>query len=218
MPVQSDTPVVSFGEWTLRVRRATETPARLLLLVHGWTGDENSMWVFVNNFPGSYWIVAPRGSYATSPSGYSWRSTHAGSGGRPSFDDLKPSVEALIDFVDAYASENSLHAAQFDVMGFSQGAALVSSMALLQPERIRRMAVLAGFVPEGAEPLVEARPLDGKPCFVAHGTLDEMVKIDVARRSVQLLEQAGAAVTYCEDEVGHKLSARCLRALHAFFG
>jgi len=58
--------------------------------------------------------------------------------------------------------------------------------------------------------------LAGKNIFVAHGTLDQMVPIDRARASIGLLEQAGAQVTYCEDEVGHKLSANCLRALEAY--
>jgi predicted esterase len=31
-----------------------------------------------------------------------------------------------------------------------------------------------------------------------------------------LLEKAGAQVTYCEGEVGHKVSADCLRALKEF--
>jgi predicted esterase len=43
-----------------------------------------------------------------------------------------------------------------------------------------------------------------------------MVTIDRARASIELLEQAGAQVTYCEDEVGHKLSANCLRALENY--
>ena len=60
MHVQSETELLSFHDWTLRMRAASEGPARLLLLVHGWTGDENSMWVFVRNFPARYWIVAPR--------------------------------------------------------------------------------------------------------------------------------------------------------------
>ena len=29
--------------------------------------------------------------------------------------------------------------------------------------------------------------------------------------------RAGAQVTFCEDEVGHKVSASCLRALKDFF-
>jgi predicted esterase len=32
-----------------------------------------------------------------------------------------------------------------------------------------------------------------------------------------LLESAGADVTFCEDEVGHKVSAHCLHALEDFF-
>jgi predicted esterase len=47
--------------------------------------------------------------------------------------------------------------------------------------------------------------------------MDEMVNVQIARRSVELLKQAGADVTYCEDEVGHKLSAGCQRALETFF-
>ncbi len=66
MRVQSETEITAFHGWTLRVQPAGETPARLLLLVHGWTGDENSMWVFVRNFDPHYWIIAPR-ARRTSP-------------------------------------------------------------------------------------------------------------------------------------------------------
>ena len=76
---------------------------------------------------------------------------------------------------------------------------------------------LAGFIPSGLEELVPKRPLEGKEFFVAHGTKDETVTIDRARHSVVLLEQAGARVTYCEDEVGHKVSAHCVIALKNFF-
>ena len=119
--------------------------------------------------------------------------------------------------MDAYSVENNLDAARFDVMGFSQGGALTNTLTLLHPERIGRAAVLAGFVPAGAESIVQGRPLEGKSFFVAHGTLDETVKIEYARESVKLLESAGADVTFCEDEVGHKVSARCLHALENFF-
>ena len=78
------------------------------------------------------------------------------------------------------------------------------------------MGILAGFVPSGLEDVIAQRPLAGKNIFVAHGTQDEMVPIDRARMSIELLEQAGAQVTYCEDEVGHKLSITCLRALEDY--
>jgi phospholipase/carboxylesterase len=109
-----------------------------------------------------------------------------------------------------------LEADTFDLMGFCQGAAMCNLLAFLYPHRIRKTGILAGFVPSGLEELVTKRPLEGKPFFVTHGTKDEMVSIDRARASIELLEQAGAQVTYCEDEVGHKVSVTCLRALRNF--
>jgi len=217
MRVPNETDLITFQGWTLRVRPASSGTPRLLLLLHGWTGDENSMWLFTRNFPTSYWMIAPRAPYAAEPTGYSWRPHLSGNRNWPGLDDLHPSADALTRLVDNYAAENQMDASQFDVAGFSQGAAMTNTLALLHPERIRRAAVLAGFVPAGAESVAAKRPLNGKPFFVAHGTLDEMVKVEYARQSIQMLEQAGANVTYCEDEVGHKVSANCMRALESFF-
>ena len=220
MRIPNDTELIAFHDWTLRVRPASEQPSRLLLLLHGWTGDENSMWVFVRNFSSDYWIIAPRAPYVTEPSGYSWRASRVSQPGThswPSLEDFRPSVNALIALVDDYAAQNQIEAHQFDVIGFSQGAALTNAISLLYPERVRRAGVLSGFLPEGSESLVEKCPLNGKPFFVAHGTLDEMVKIEYARQSVEMLERAGVAVTFVEDEIGHKLGANGLHALEEFF-
>ena len=217
MRVPSETELIAFQDWTLRVRPATSATPRLLLLLHGWTGDENSMWLFTRNLPTNYWMLAPRAPHVAEPSGYSWRPHLIGNRSWPGLDDLHPSADALIRLVDDYAAENKIDASQFDVAGFSQGAAMTNTLALLYPERIRRAAVLAGFIPAGSESVVAKCPLNGKPFFVAHGTLDEMVKVEYARQSIQMLEAAGATVTYCEDEVGHKVSANCMRALENFF-
>ena len=101
-------------------------------------------------------------------------------------------------------------------MGFSQGAAMSNILAFLYPQRIRKTGILAGFAPDGLEELAAQRPLEGKPFFVSHGTKDETIPVEHARASLELLKQAGAQVTYCEDEVGHKMSLKCLRALRIF--
>jgi phospholipase/carboxylesterase len=212
-----NTNLVSFRDWTLRVREPDRTPARLLLMLHGWTGDENSMWVFARNFPTDYWILAPRGLHAAAEGGYSWRPPRSGTFGRPSLEDMRESAEALVRLVDAYAAQRQVDASRFDVLGFSQGAALSNVLSCLYPSRIRKAGILAGFMPSGMEEIVAQKPLAGKPMFVAHGTQDNLVPIDRARASMSLLEQAGAQIAYCEAEVGHKVSADCLRGLESFF-
>ena len=218
MQTAPNTDLIEFEDWTLRIRKTDHPSPRLLLMLHGFTGDENSMWVFARDLPSHYWIVAPRALHVAEPGGYSWRPPQDGTFGRPSLEQLRPAAEALIRLVDAYQLSARIDARIFDLMGFSQGAAMSNLLAFLYPERIRKTGILAGFVPSGLDELVAQRPLAGKPFFVAHGTKDDMVPVERARASIEILEQAGAQVTYCEDEVGHKVSATCLRALKDFLG
>ena len=217
MQTVPDTQLIEFVGHTLRIRESLDPSPRFLLLIHGLTGDENSMWVFARDLPAHYWMMAPRAPHTAQPSGYSWRPPAFGTMDGPSLEQLKQNAEALIRLVDAYTASVGIDASTFDVMGFSQGAAMSNVLAFLYPNRVGKTGILAGFIPHGLEELVSQRPLEGKSFFVAHGTKDERVTVERARSSIALLEQAGAQVTYCEDDVAHKVSLNCLRALKEFF-
>jgi predicted esterase len=79
------------------------------------------------------------------------------------------------------------------------------------------MAGLAGFLPKNAVLLINEKPLLNKRIFIAHGRLDERVPVEKAREAVEILTQAGAQLSYCEEDVGHKLSASCFRSMEFFF-
>ena len=208
-----ETTLTRFENWTLRVRPGTGK--RILLLLHGWTGDEDSMSIFTRNFPADCWIISPRAPFPAHPKGYSWRAS-AAQGTWPSIDLFRPSVKLLFDLLDRWAFANNLDGSIVDVAGFSQGAALTFTLGALFPARIRKMGILAGFAPEGAEAVLAPNTMAGKNIFISHGTLDEMVPIARAFQTIKILEEAGANVQFCQSEVGHKLSAECLKALESY--
>ena len=212
----TDTSLIEFNGWTLRIRESSQPSPRPLLLIHGLTGDENSMWVFARDLPMDYWMVAPRAPHHAEPYGYSWRKPQPGTFGRPTFEQLLPAAEALIRIFDEYLASVKIEASAFDVMGFSQGAAMSNVLAFLYPQRIRKIGILSGFVPEGVEALSSGRPLAGKKIFVAHGTKDDTVPVERAQASMEILKKAGSEIVYCDDDVGHKVSLNCLRALRAY--
>lgn len=207
--------VMDFQGWRLRWSApAGPGPHPALLLLHGWTGDENAMWVFTRQLARQYVLLAPRGLYATPQGGFGWQSPERQAW--PSLADLRPAAESLMELLSTLDFPQA-DFARLSVMGFSQGAALAYTLALLYPQRVRAVAGLAGFVPQGAETLVEGRPLAGKALFIAHGTQDEVVLISYAHLAAELLARAGAEVNFCESEVGHKLGAICFREMEAFF-
>jgi phospholipase/carboxylesterase len=207
--------IIKIDRWVIRLRiPAVHGPHPVLVMLHGLSGDENSMWVFAGRLPGRFMLIAPRAIYPSSVGGYSWVPPVYQP--EPGIEGFQSAIESLNDLLTpARFPEGDF--GQIHLMGFSQGAALAYAYAFLQPERVASLAGLSGFVPDGAELRAEGRPLEGRPVFVAHGTLDEMVPVERSRQAVEILEKAGARVIYCEDQVGHKLSASCFRGLGEFF-
>jgi phospholipase/carboxylesterase len=217
VPIEIDAELHEFRDWKFRFRPAKSASFRLLLLIHGLSGDENSMWIFARNIPTNVAILAPRGPYIAREGGYTWRKVRPEMRGLPVMEELRPSADAIIGFVDDWSQTTGVNARQIDLIGFSQGAALTYTTAILHPDRIRALAALSGFIPKGAEDLLSTGVLAGKPIFVSHGRQDDMVPVELARRSVALLEASGANVEYCETEGGHKVSADCFSGLTDIF-
>lgn len=207
-------------EWSLRLRIPDGVgPHPVLLLLHGWTGDEDAMWVFASRLPTNWLIISPRGLYDSPHGGYGWHPYRDNQ--LPEVNDFELPVNALVNLLSPNCfpvegfKDHDLE--QVHLLGFSQGAALAYGIALLHPQKVGAIAGLSGFMPENAIEYIRDTPLLGKKAFVSHGTQDQLVTVEKARKSVEILKTAGADVVYCEKDVGHKLSAGCFQAMGTFF-
>jgi phospholipase/carboxylesterase len=204
-----------FNGWVHKVRFPSGHPPHpLTIMLHGFTGDEKSMWIFARQVPENHLVLAPRGIYPSPQGGFSWVEERT--------PPLSPegafsgALKALQRLIEAALKDYSQASDKINLLGFSQGAALAFLYALERPGDVTAVAGLSGFLPHGERPNLQ-QPLAGVPIFLAHGTQDDRIPVERARAAVQALEEAGGDVTYCEDEVGHKLSTTCFRALANFF-
>jgi len=214
---------IEYKGWKLRVRKPEgEGPFPVLVMVHGLKGDETVMWIFQPRLPKNALIIAPRALYPINGGGYTWQQSDRA--GLPNASELQPAASALHKLLDDLNTEppdlwqkEQVDFEAVDLLGFSQGSAVAYLFALMYPECINRLGGLASFMPKGVETLVQREPLAGKKAFVAHGTKEETVPVSLAEDAVRQLEQAGAEVTLCLDDVGHKLSLDCFKGLGDFF-
>jgi phospholipase/carboxylesterase len=233
--MEMKTDLISSDGWIFRVYAPEgDGPHPVLLLLHGWTGNEDVMWVFASRLPKHYLMLAPRGRYSSRLGGYGWYSEEKRDW--PEAQDFIESIDELLSFLDSLKAKAAEELAggnvsqrqvwvalgrgdfsKVSLVGFSQGAAVSYIFSLTHPERVETVAGMAGFLPENTESLVENQPLQGKKVFITHGSRDDIVPVQRARNAVELLESAGARVTYCEEDVGHKLSAPCFNALKQYF-
>lgn len=201
--------------WTVRVHVPTGGGIHpVILLLHGWTGDENSMWIFTSKLPQDAYWIAPRGLYPTPLGGFGWQEQQTKVW--PEMADLRPAVEKILSELLVQEHFPDADFSVFNVIGFSQGAALAFSLAVLRPERVSRVAGLAGFLPIDASAFVQNGQLEGVQFYIAHGTGDTLVPVERAHKAIEVLETGGGSVAACLDDVGHKLGPRCFQGLGEF--
>jgi len=208
---------VIIDDWTFRIRKPSEQRGdltKVMILLHGHLGNENAMWILTNPLPEDYLLIAPRAPVKLGKDQYSWHKI------RPQWPDLDAYQQISKDLlrrVDSCSEKQGIQMKCFDLMGFSQGAALAYALALLHPEIICRVAALAGFIPQAWKDRSHAPKLENIKFFIAHGTRDEMVPIEKGRSAATWLEGQGAQVNFCEADIGHKVSANCFKGLGKFF-
>lgn len=187
----------------------SNTPSPAVVLVHGWLGNEDVMWVFESSLPQAVSIFSPRAPLAVE-GGYGWFSKENDQ------DSFNAGVNALREFVMRLPAVYAIDPARVALVGFSQGAAVSSALMLSAPELIHGLAMLAGFLPGPARDWARPEALKGKAVFIAHGAEDDTMPVVEAARARDALALAGADVTYGEYPVGHKMSTAALRALKAW--
>ena len=203
-------------DWTFRIKKSPlkNKQTKLLLLLHGHLGNENSMWILANPLPETYTFIAPRAPIKTGENQYSW---HKINPHWPSLDDYGNLAEKLMERISLLLEELVLDYDQYHVMGFSQGAVMAYALAFLYPDIIGKVAAVASFIPHSWLSKIDPGSIKNKPFFIAHGTEDEIIPIEKAASSAEWLETQGANITFCKANIGHKISANCFKGLENFF-
>jgi phospholipase/carboxylesterase len=92
--------------------------------------------------------------------------------------------------------------------GFSQGGVIALQTALRYPQRLAGIMALSTYVPIAASLAAERSEANqGLPIFMAHGQFDDLIPLERAKRSRELLEKLGYAVTWKDYPMPHAVCA-----------
>jgi phospholipase/carboxylesterase len=122
-------------------------------------------------------------------------------------------VEALIDREVA----RGIPPSRIVLMGFSQGCAMTLMTGLRHPERLAGLAALSGYLPLAEHTAAERHAANADvPIFMAHGVHDDVVVIDRAEASRDLLHTLGYAIDWHTYPIAHSVSLEEIQDLNAW--
>jgi phospholipase/carboxylesterase len=188
-------------------RAAEAAPEGLLVLHHGRGTDETDLLGLADlldprrrlrvvtpraplrlpGSPGHHWYLVPRV-------------------GHPDRDSFEAARAALAELHDRLFEETGVGPERTVLGGFSMGAVMSYAMGLgADRPPVAGILAFSGFVPavDGWEPAFEDRL--GTRAFVSHGSRDQIIDVEFARRARLALEEGGLTVEYRESELGHQI-------------
>lgn len=132
-------------------------------------------------------------------------------GGPSDEDGIRDSSEQLAGLIER-EHERGIPYDRILLAGFSQGGAIASHTALRFPHRLAGLMALSTYLPlsPGFEAEVASRADDNLrqlPIFMAHGSFDPVLPMQLGEDSRDLLESAGFNVEWHDYPMAHSVCA-----------
>jgi phospholipase/carboxylesterase len=131
---------------------------------------------------------------------------------------IRASAAAVARLVDREI-ERGLPANRVVLAGFSQGGAIALQLALRSPRRLAGVIALSTYLPLAASlPLEKSAASADLPIFMAHGSADPIIPLELAEESRRRLEREGYAVDWHVYPMPHSVCAAEVEAIGEWLG
>ena len=196
-------------KYKIREPKVIKDKNPLLLLLHGYGSNEEDLFSFASELPHNYYIISARAPYDLQYGSYAWYAINFDAD-ENKFSDLeqaKTSRDLISNFIDELTSNYPIDKNNVTLIGFSQGTILSYAVALSNPDKVQRVVAMSGYL--NLEIVAEdylKNDLKNLKIFASHGTFDQVIPIDWARKAKPVLDNLGIATTYKEYPIGHGVS------------
>ncbi|MBT8244227.1 MAG: alpha/beta fold hydrolase [Winogradskyella sp.] len=180
--------------------------APLLIMCHGYGSDENDLFSFAEELPKELFIISIRAPYQLQPYGNAWYAINfdAVEGKWSNNEQAKASRDVIAQFIDYACNNYPVDKDNITLLGFSQGTILSYSVALTYPEKVKNIVALSGYVNEDILPeTLEKSKFSHLDFYCSHGSVDQVIPVDWARKTKPFLDDLNIKNTYSEFPVGH---------------
>lgn len=178
----------------------------VLILLHGYGSNEEDLFSFATELPQEYYVISVRAPYDLQPYGHAWYAIHFDADENKFSDNeqAKESVTLIAGFIDEIVKQYPIDTKNVTLIGFSQGAILSYATALTYPEKIAKVVALSGYFNQDILPeVIDTKAISHLKFFVSHGTVDQVIPVEWARKAKPALENLGLEVAYHEYPIGH---------------
>ena len=191
-------------QYIVREPKTSTSNPPLLILLHGYGSNEEDLFSFAEELPNDLLIVSARAPHDMGYGGYAWYAINFDAiNGK--FSDLvqaDESIDKIAIFIDEIKEKYNTNPDKTFLLGFSQGAILSYALSFKYPNKVQHVVALSGYINEELLP-TEIDNSITTDYYISHGTVDQVLPIDWARKAPIILKDLKLKNEYSEYPVGH---------------
>ncbi len=178
-------------------------------MFHGYGSNEEDLFSFAAELPEELEVISVRAPYDLDPFGHAWYAINfdAEYGKWSDDEQAKESRDKIVAFMDESIAAFDLDKENITLLGFSQGTILSYAVALSFPEKVKNVVALSGYINERI--LREDYPEKDHSqlhIYASHGQVDQVIPVEWAQKTPDLLKKLNIDFTYEEFPIGHGVS------------
>lgn len=176
----------------------------LIILLHGYGSNEMDLFSFADELPPELLIISARAPYEMGFGGYAWYALNLDAENNK-FSDLnqaRESLDKIAMLIDEIKKEHNTNENKTFLLGFSQGAILSYALSFNFPDKVQHVVALSGYLNQELLPK-EINTKFSTDYYISHGSVDQVVPVDWARKVAPFLSSLDLKNRYEEYPVGH---------------
>lgn len=192
----------SLYEYTVYLPSNLETGKKYPVIfgLHGIGYNEEDMISLVKGLQEEFILIGIRGNL-TYEQGYAYY--YLKSYGNPERELFDSSIENLKEFIKNACKQYPVDEERKYVIGFSQGAILSMSLALILGDSIKGIVAMNGYIPEFVKEEFPLKSIRQTAFLVMQGEKDEIFPLHIGLENYEYLQQHAGSVKYTIYPSGH---------------
>jgi len=179
-----------------------------LILLHGRGTDENDLLELATYLDPHLLVASVRAPYRFQYGGYTWFDLDEKS--TVNIDQLLNSRDSFFRWLDDFQQNHPVDPNRLFLFGFSMGAMVSLAISLSNPKQFKGTIAHSGMLLQNEQLPYQWNDLGGLSFFIAHGSEDPIVPVELGREAHRKLTQVNANALYREYPIQHTISDESL--------
>ena len=185
-----------------------------IFMLHGYGQNKEEFFSIANELPQEYIVISIQAPYKLSDTQFFWYAIELGSSKWCDIVQAQATEHKLLTFLGQACERFNIDMKRITLMGFDQGGILSLALALSYPEKIQRVVAINSYIDKKLLSFsYQKNNFENLKICLLHGYSNEIVSLDWAEETTELLKKLHIPYAYQTFASGHVFSAEMFYAM-----